>query len=98
MLLIASQQCLQARLDRWTLERGGGGGGGLALMIVNALAVAKTWCVRCFGKTFNNLALDIRLAHTRPVCDAWGGLNMHSQPFFSRCLISRLASDGFDTS
>ena len=82
MLLIASQQFRRVKTSgaSGSLETGTGE---LALIIVNALAVAKTWCVRCFGKTFYNLAFDIQLAHTRPMCDAWGGLNRQSQPFFS---------------
>ena len=91
---------LHPRLDRWRLERAP-----MALMIpdTSAIRVVKTSCVRCFGETSANMASNTRLvtpiilSHAPPVCDAWGGLNSHPQPSFSRYHLTGLASDRFST-
>ena len=78
---------------------------GLALTIADtsAIRVVKTSCVRFFGETAANMASNIRLAtpitlsHAPPVCEAWDELNSHSQPSFSRYLLTGLASEGFST-
>ena len=81
------------------------GTSGLALTIgdTSAIRVVKTSCVRCFGErsatvaSNTHLATPIILSHAPPVCKAWGGLNSHSQPSFSRYFLTGLASEGFST-